>query len=111
MLGSSCQNENQNATCVCVLQGCPAPQHKTKVLKDMIFPLCEKLGQTIIFVRTRETARALHAAVSPASLHLSARMHALPAYGSGLEAGFHSRSDAGFSINLTSRAAHVCWGA
>ena len=25
---------------------------------------CEKLGQTIIFVRTRETARALHAAVS-----------------------------------------------
>ena len=30
----------------------------------MIFPLCEKLGQTIIFVRTRETARALHAAVS-----------------------------------------------
>ncbi len=26
----------------------------------MIFPQCEKLGQTIIFVRTRETARALH---------------------------------------------------
>lgn len=26
---------------------------------------CEKLGQTIIFVRTRETARSLHAVVSP----------------------------------------------
>ncbi len=26
---------------------------------------CEKLGQTIIFVRTRETARALHAEVRP----------------------------------------------
>ncbi|KAK9798531.1 hypothetical protein WJX73_010421 [Symbiochloris irregularis] len=42
---------------------CPTAQHKTKVLKDMIFPLCEKLGQTIIFVRMRETARALHAAM------------------------------------------------
>ncbi len=30
------------------------------VLKDMIFPLCEKLGQTIIFVRTKDTARKLH---------------------------------------------------
>jgi hypothetical protein len=29
----------------------------------MIFPLCDKLGQTIIFVRTRETARNLHRAV------------------------------------------------
>ncbi len=35
-----------------------------RVLKDMIFPQCEKLGQTIIFVRTRETARALHGLVS-----------------------------------------------
>lgn len=26
----------------------------------MIFPNCEKLGQTIIFVRTREAARTLH---------------------------------------------------
>ena len=33
------------------------------MLKDMIFPLCEKLGQTIIFVRTRDSARALHHAV------------------------------------------------
>mmetsp|Transcript_2958 Transcript_2958/g.6012 ORF Transcript_2958/g.6012 Transcript_2958/m.6012 type:complete len:483 (-) Transcript_2958:49-1497(-) len=42
---------------------CPDALAKTKVLKDMIFPLCEKLGQTIIFVRTRETARSLHAAM------------------------------------------------
>ena len=33
------------------------------VLEEMIFPQCEKLGQTIIFVRTREIARTLHAAV------------------------------------------------
>lgn len=31
-----------------------------QVLKDMIFPNCEKLGQTIIFVRTRDMARQLH---------------------------------------------------
>jgi ATP-dependent RNA helicase DDX19/DBP5 len=42
---------------------CPTALSKTMVLKDMIFPQCEKLGQTIIFVRTRETARALHAAM------------------------------------------------
>lgn len=42
---------------------CPDAMSKTKVLKDMIFPQCEKLGQTIIFVRMRETARALHAAM------------------------------------------------
>jgi hypothetical protein len=30
------------------------------VLKEMIFPNCEKLGQTMIFVRTKETSRALH---------------------------------------------------
>eukprot|EP00884_Botryococcus_braunii_P018155 jgi/Botrbrau1/5022/Bobra.0396s0036.1 len=42
---------------------CPKPLDKVKVLKDMIFPQCEKLGQTIIFVRTRETARALHSAM------------------------------------------------
>lgn len=29
----------------------------------MIFPVCEKLGQTIIFVRTRETASSLHTEV------------------------------------------------
>ena len=42
---------------------CPRPLDKLTVLKDMIFPQCEKLGQTIIFVRTRETARQLHAAM------------------------------------------------
>jgi ATP-dependent RNA helicase DDX19/DBP5 len=36
---------------------------KTRVLKEMIFPNCEKLGQTIIFVRTRDGARALHKAM------------------------------------------------
>ena len=42
---------------------CPEPLAKVSVLKDAIFPQCEKLGQTIIFVRTRDTARALHAAM------------------------------------------------
>jgi len=42
---------------------CPSQAAKAAVLRDMVFPLCEKLGQTIIFVRTRETARALHAAM------------------------------------------------
>jgi hypothetical protein len=45
---------------MCCLQRCPTRDDKTVVLKDMIFPLCEKLGQTIIFVRTRDTARRLH---------------------------------------------------
>jgi len=39
---------------------CPTRGDKTGVLKEMIFPVCEKLGQTIIFVRTRETASSLH---------------------------------------------------
>ena len=30
---------------------CPNKEAKTRVLKEMIFPNCEKLGQTIIFVR------------------------------------------------------------
>ena len=46
-----------------ICQECPNPVEKIVVLKDMIFPQCEKLGQTIIFVRTREVARALHTAV------------------------------------------------
>lgn len=50
------------------LQECPTPLDKVSVLKEMIFPQCEKLGQTIIFVRTREVARSLHAAVSLAYL-------------------------------------------
>ena len=32
-------------------------------------PQCEKLGQTIIFVRSRETARALHSVVRPPRAH------------------------------------------
>ncbi|KAL6777779.1 hypothetical protein ACKKBG_A15620 [Auxenochlorella protothecoides x Auxenochlorella symbiontica] len=39
---------------------CPTSADKVKVLRDMIFPQCERLGQTIIFVRTRETARDVH---------------------------------------------------
>lgn len=39
---------------------CPTPQDKMKVLQHMIFPLTQKVGQTIIFVRTKETARSLH---------------------------------------------------
>jgi superfamily II DNA/RNA helicase len=34
-----------------------------QVLQQMIFPNCEKLGQTIIFVRTREACRSLHSAL------------------------------------------------
>ena len=45
------------------VQECPTPLDKVLVLEEMIFPQCEKLGQTIIFVRTREIARTLHAAV------------------------------------------------
>ncbi|KAG2490675.1 hypothetical protein HYH03_010844 [Edaphochlamys debaryana] len=40
---------------------CPDRGAKTRVLKEMIFPNCERLGQTIIFVRTRDTAKQLHA--------------------------------------------------
>jgi len=36
-----------------------------KVLQHMIFPLTQKVGQTIIFVRTKETARSLHSNVNP----------------------------------------------
>lgn len=39
---------------------CPTAQDKQKVLKDMIFPNCEKLGQTIVFVASRANAHALH---------------------------------------------------
>ena len=52
--------------CMCCPQRCPTRDDKTVVLTDMIFPLCEKLGQTIIFVRTRDTARRLHQHVSHA---------------------------------------------
>ncbi len=39
---------------------CPNTAAKESVLKDMIFPAAEKLGQSIIFVKTRERARKLH---------------------------------------------------
>lgn len=42
---------------------CPTLADKDKVLKDVIFPACEKLGQAIIFVRTRKGANALHGAM------------------------------------------------
>eukprot|EP00803_Ostreobium_quekettii_P008204 evm.model.scf_1907.5 EVM.evm.TU.scf_1907.5 scf_1907:24284-27396(+) len=39
----------------------PYKDDKVWVLLQQILPNCEKLGQTIIFVRTREMARVLHA--------------------------------------------------
>ncbi|KAF5835369.1 P-loop containing nucleoside triphosphate hydrolase protein [Dunaliella salina] len=39
---------------------CPDRNAKTRVLQEMIFPNCEKLGQTIIFARSREAVRMLH---------------------------------------------------
>ncbi|GMY25055.1 DEAD-box ATP-dependent RNA helicase 38 [Fagus crenata] len=39
---------------------CPDQQAKTSVIKDRIFELGEKLGQTIIFVRTRKDTGRLH---------------------------------------------------
>ena len=58
-----------------ILQECPTPIDKVVVLEEMIFPQCEKLGQTIIFVRTREIARTLHAAVRPT---FSSQLSTLP---------------------------------
>ncbi|XP_043695611.1 DEAD-box ATP-dependent RNA helicase 38-like isoform X2 [Telopea speciosissima] len=39
---------------------CPGERAKVLVIKDKIFELGEKLGQTIIFVRTRKSADMLH---------------------------------------------------
>jgi ATP-dependent RNA helicase DDX19/DBP5 len=39
---------------------CPDARSKIDVLKDRIFPAAEKLGQSIIFVRTRGSASELH---------------------------------------------------
>lgn len=39
---------------------CPTDEDKVSVLKDRIFPSAEKLGQSIIFVRTRAKASNLH---------------------------------------------------
>eukprot|EP00850_Spirogloea_muscicola_P006216 SM000029S10511 [mRNA] locus=s29:525220:528427:- [translate_table: standard] len=38
----------------------PSRDAKAEVLRQRIFPAAEKLGQSIIFVRTRESARELH---------------------------------------------------
>ena len=39
---------------------CPTEQSKEDVLKDRILPACDKLGQTIVFCRTRKGASSLH---------------------------------------------------
>ena len=45
---------------------------KDMLLKEKIFPLCDKIGQTIIFVRTREGARRLHASMQRDGVKCSA---------------------------------------
>lgn len=45
---------------------CSSTEDKERVLSQMIFPNCERLGQTIIFVQRRETGRRLHTAVGTA---------------------------------------------
>lgn len=50
------------------VQMCSSQEDKERVLSQMIFPNCERLGQTIIFVQRRETGRRLHSAVRPTSL-------------------------------------------
>ncbi|KAL0555412.1 hypothetical protein IC582_009357 [Cucumis melo] len=42
---------------------CPNEQTKIRVIKDRIFELADKLGQTIIFVATRNSAGVLHNAL------------------------------------------------
>ncbi|TYK25195.1 DEAD-box ATP-dependent RNA helicase 38 [Cucumis melo var. makuwa] len=42
---------------------CPNEQTKIRVIKDRIFELADKLGQTIIFVATRNSAGVLHKAL------------------------------------------------
>ena len=50
------------------VQMCSSQEDKERVLSQMIFPNCERLGQTIIFVQRRETGRRLHSAVRPPPL-------------------------------------------
>ena len=62
------------------LQICESPMKKLDVLHHYIFPLTQKVGQTIIFVRTRETARQLHSSVSlvpwsASSMHMHTYTH------------------------------------
>lgn len=42
---------------------CPQGKDKLHVLKELILPNCDRLGQTIVFVRTKENAKQLHLAV------------------------------------------------
>ena len=35
-------------------------EEKFKLLDEIIFPACDKMGSTIVFVRTREIAKNLH---------------------------------------------------
>lgn len=43
---------------------CPDERAKVLVIRDRIFELAENLGQTIIFVRTRNNAAMLHKALA-----------------------------------------------
>lgn len=45
---------------------CPRQGDKEKVLRDMIFPAADKLGQSIIFVRSRAEAHRLHTSLKDA---------------------------------------------
>ena len=45
---------------------CPTVADKERVLKDFIFPAAEKMGQCIVFVRTRKAAHSLHSALAAA---------------------------------------------
>mmetsp|Transcript_42502 Transcript_42502/g.51592 ORF Transcript_42502/g.51592 Transcript_42502/m.51592 type:complete len:496 (-) Transcript_42502:181-1668(-) len=45
---------------------CPKESDKDDVLKNRILPHCDKLGQTIIFVRTKRTAKELHQSLKDA---------------------------------------------
>ncbi|KAJ7976866.1 DEAD-box ATP-dependent RNA helicase-like protein [Quillaja saponaria] len=56
---------------------CPDELSKLEVIKDYIFELGENLGQTIIFVRTRESARVLHKALVDMGYEVTAIQGAL----------------------------------
>uniref|UniRef100_A0A7S0R1G1 Helicase C-terminal domain-containing protein n=1 Tax=Pyramimonas obovata TaxID=1411642 RepID=A0A7S0R1G1_9CHLO len=45
---------------------CPRESDKEEVLKNRILPACDKLGQTIVFVKQRKAAKRLHMALHEA---------------------------------------------
>ena len=45
---------------------CPRESDKEEVLKNRILPACDKLGQTIVFVKQRKDAKRLHMALHEA---------------------------------------------